>query len=44
VKLADLSHNSDLKRIANPTNKDLARAKKYQKQMEFLSQMSAGGI
>lgn len=44
VKLADLSHNSDLTRIANPTDKDLARVKKYQKQMEFLSQMSVGDI
>ncbi len=44
VKLADLSHNSDLTRIANSTDKDLARVKKYQKQMEFLSQMSVGDI
>ncbi len=36
VKLADLRHNSDLSRIPFPTEKDFARVRKYQKEMEFL--------
>lgn len=36
VKLADLTHNSDLSRIASPTEKDLARTAKYQREMEWL--------
>ena len=36
VKMADLIHNSDLSRIANPTEKDRARIEKYKKAMEFL--------
>ena len=36
VKLADLSHNSDLSRIANPTAKDTARTEKYHRKMAFL--------
>lgn len=29
VKIADLMHNADLRRIANPTEKDCKRARKY---------------
>lgn len=31
VKLADLTHNMDLSRIANPTEKDFARVEKYKR-------------
>lgn len=37
VKLADLKHNSDLSRIANPTKKDLKRVEKYKKAIAILS-------
>ena len=37
VKLSDLKHNSNLKRLKNPTEKDLDRVKKYKKAMEILS-------
>lgn len=36
VKLADLEHNSDLIRLANPTEKDMARTAKYKREMEWL--------
>lgn len=36
VKLADLSHNSDLSRINNPTEKDIKRIEKYKKAIEIL--------
>lgn len=37
VKLADLTHNMDLSRIENPTEKDLLRVeKKYKPAYEFL--------
>ncbi|RMA82692.1 HD domain-containing protein [Umboniibacter marinipuniceus] len=36
VKLADLSHNSDLSRITSPTEKDIARTKKYHRKIAFL--------
>lgn len=36
VKLADLTHNFDLSRIANPTQKDFARTAKYKKEIAFL--------
>ena len=36
VKLADLRHNSDLTRINNVTEKDLARVEKYRKAIEYL--------
>jgi hypothetical protein len=36
VKLVDLTHNSDLSRIDNPSEKDRIRAKKYHKAMEIL--------
>lgn len=36
VKLADLTHNSDLTRIPAPTARDFARVEKYKKEMQFL--------
>ncbi len=36
VKLADLAHNSDLSRFPSPSEKDLARAEKYRKEIAFL--------
>jgi (p)ppGpp synthase/HD superfamily hydrolase len=36
VKIADLTHNSDLKRLKNVTEKDIQRYNKYQKSIEFL--------
>lgn len=36
VKLADLTHNSDLSRISNPTEKDYERTRKYQRAIKFL--------
>jgi (p)ppGpp synthase/HD superfamily hydrolase len=36
VKLADLTHNSDLSLISNPTEKDFRRVENYQKEKEYL--------
>ncbi len=36
VKIADLKHNSDLSRLAKVNSKDLDRAEKYKKALEFL--------
>ena len=36
VKIADLKHNMDLRRIPNPTEKDYARLEKYKKALAFL--------
>jgi (p)ppGpp synthase/HD superfamily hydrolase len=36
VKLADLGDNSDLSRIAQPTERDLERIEKYQKAIGYL--------
>lgn len=36
VKLADLADNSDLSRIASPTEQDLQRLEKYRRAMELL--------
>lgn len=36
VKLADLRDNSDLSRIAEPTNRDRERIEKYQRAIQFL--------
>lgn len=36
VKIADLTHNSDLTRLKEVTEKDLKRYEKYQKSIEFL--------
>lgn len=38
VKLADLKHNSDIKRIINPTEKDRLRVEKYLKALSILKQ------
>ena len=32
VKLNDLSHNMDISRISNPTNKDVERIKRYRRE------------
>lgn len=37
VKLSDLKHNSNLKRLKNITEKDLERIEKYKKAIEILS-------
>ncbi len=37
VKIADLKDNSDLKRIKNPTKKDLERREKYKKAIKLLN-------
>lgn len=39
VKLADLEHNSDLKRLPQITHKDLLRWEKYQQAMAYLQQL-----
>ena len=36
VKIADVSDNMDLKRIANPTEKDLARVEEYRQVLQLL--------
>ena len=36
VKIADLTHNSDITRIKNPTVKDTQRCRKYIEYMQFL--------
>ena len=36
VKMADLSHNMDLSRLANVTDEDLERVEKYKKAYEIL--------
>lgn len=38
VKLADLKHNSDLKRLEKPTQEDYKRVEKYQRCIKFLEQ------
>ena len=37
VKLSDLRHNSNLKRLKNTTKKDLERIIKYKKAIEILN-------
>lgn len=37
VKLADLTHNSDISRIKDPQEKDFRRVENYKREMEFLS-------
>jgi hypothetical protein len=37
VKIADLTHNSDLSRIPNPTQKDYERVEQYQEKIAILS-------
>ena len=36
VKIADLKHNSDLKRLRSITQKDIGRAIKYKKALDYL--------
>ena len=36
VKIADLKHNSDISRISDPTDMDLARIDKYKIALDFL--------
>lgn len=36
VKIADMKHNSDLKRIPNPSEVDYKRVEKYQRGIKFL--------
>lgn len=36
VKIADLTHNSDISRIPKPTKKDYDRIKRYKKEIDFL--------
>lgn len=38
VKIADLTHNMDLTRIPNPTEKDFKRVEKYRKAMAILTE------
>ena len=38
VKIADLTHNSDLSRLPSVSSKDLERAKKYRQALEYLSE------
>lgn len=38
VKMADLKHNMDIARIPNPTEKDFARLKRYEKEYALLKQ------
>lgn len=37
VKLADLTHNMDITRLHNPTEKDYKRVEKYKKAYEYLN-------
>ena len=39
VKLHDLTHNMDLSRIPNPTQKDYERVKRYKKEYDYLSRL-----
>jgi (p)ppGpp synthase/HD superfamily hydrolase len=41
VKLADLHDNSDLSRIAAPSERDLQRTEKYRRTIDLISQFSA---
>lgn len=40
VKIADLTHNSDIKRIPTPVEKDFTRVKRYAKEIQFLTDNS----
>lgn len=40
VKIADLTHNMDLSRIPNPTEKDFERIEKYKKALAFLKSVN----
>lgn len=41
VKFADLTHNSDLTRIPNPTEKDFTRVAKYKKSLDILKPLAS---
>ena len=43
VKLADLEDNMDMRRIADPTDKDRARMEKYGRAHAFLSSLDGNG-
>ncbi|MCH1940021.1 HD domain-containing protein [Holdemania massiliensis] len=36
VKIADMTHNSDISRILDPTSKDYARVEKYKEKIQYL--------
>jgi len=36
VKIADMTHNSDIKRIPNPQQEDFDRVQKYKEKIEYL--------
>lgn len=40
VKIADMTHNSDITRIPNPTQKDFDRVKKYKEKIEWLKEVT----
>ena len=42
VKLADLSDNSNLSRIATPLERDFQRIEKYQRAVDLICRLSAG--
>ena len=39
VKIADMTHNSDITRFDNPSQKDIERCEKYKKKLKSLSSM-----
>lgn len=39
VKIADMTHNSDITRIPNPKQKDFDRVKKYKDKIEYLKSL-----
>lgn len=41
VKIADLTHNSDIRRIPSPTEKDFARTTRYKKEIAYLQDAEA---
>lgn len=41
VKIADLTHNSDIRRIPSPTEKDFARVARYKKEIAYLQDTEA---
>ena len=44
VKIADLTHNSDLSRLKTATNKDLKRYEKYQRSIEYLKNVQVSNL
>ena len=39
VKIADMTHNSDIARIKNPTTNDFERVQKYKEKIEYLKSL-----